>query len=305
MLATPSINRFFERITEFRQRIRLGRGAGGSTGVAALGKWALAALIVTGGTLWVSRTDPSHLFDKNGLARLALSMPLHASAAPHVPALRAGSSDDQIDSAVANVLDETKTVWTDVLKKQRGVAYTPPHLVFYDSFIKSACGRTYSAMGPIYCPVDDKIYLDPMFFVYMRARFGGGGDFAYAYILAHEIGHRVQDQIGILGKARVAQRSAFGALGNAISVRIELMADCYAGIWAGNAETKYHVIDPAEVEKLVATAKAIGDDSLQKAALGRIVSSETFTHGTSDQRAQWFATGLTSGKIDSCNTFAR
>ncbi|HEY1735954.1 MAG TPA: neutral zinc metallopeptidase [Methylovirgula sp.] len=283
MPATRSIkiNRLLERLTGFREKIGLARGPAASKLLARLGVCALAALIATGGVFWASR----------------------AWAPPHAPALLAGSSNDDIDKAVASVLDETKTVWTDVLKKQKGVAYTPPHLVFYDTYIKSACGRTYAGMGPIYCPVDDKIYLDPTFFIYMRARFGGGGDFAYAYILAHEIGHRVQDQIGILGKARVEQRSAFGALGNAISVRIELMADCYAGIWAANAETK-HVIDNADVEKLVATAKAIGDDSLQKAALGRIVA-DTFTHGTSDQRAHWFATGLKSGKIDACNTFAR
>jgi predicted metalloprotease len=138
----------------------------------------------------------------------------------------------------------------------------------------------------------------------MKRKLGGGGDFAYAYVIAHEVGHHIQDQLGILGKAEAAEQRASKAQANAISVRIELMADCLAGVWAANADEKYHVLQPGDVEKAINTAKAIGDDRLEQAAGQRVVP-DSFTHGTSAQRVQWLNTGLHSGQIDSCSTFAR
>ncbi|MGB6655997.1 MAG: neutral zinc metallopeptidase, partial [Methylovirgula sp.] len=175
----------------------------------------------------------------------------------------------------------------------------------YSGQTYSGCGGAQAAMGPFYCPLDQKIYLDTSFFEDMKNHYGGGGDFADAYVIAHEVGHHIQDQLGILGKVEAAeQRAATSAERNALSVRIELMADCLAGVWAANAQSKYHNFDQADVEKAVATAQAIGDDRLEQAAQGYVVP-DSFTHGTAAQRVQWLNTGLRSGRIDSCNTFAQ
>jgi hypothetical protein len=204
---------------------------------------------------------------------------------------------------VKKILGQTEDVWSQVLPAQKGVAYVPPKLVLYSGSFRSGCGQAQSAMGPFYCPNDKKVYLDMSFFNDMRTKYGGGGDFAYAYVIAHEIGHHVQDQLGILDKADEAKQNASHTQANAISVRIELMADCLAGVWAANADQKWHVLDPGDIEKAEATAAAIGDDRLQTAARGYAVP-DSFTHGSSALRQQWLTTGLKSGQIDSCNTFA-
>jgi len=160
-------------------------------------------------------------------------------------------------------------------------------------------------MGPFYCPNDQKVYLDTAFFQDMKQRLGGGGDFAYAYVIAHEIGHHIQNLLGILPKVQAAQaRASSKGQANALSVRVELMADCLAGVWAANADRKYRILQPGDIEKAVATAQAIGDDRLQKSAQGYAVP-DSFTHGTSAQRQQWLNRGLKSGEVDSCNTFAQ
>jgi predicted metalloprotease len=204
---------------------------------------------------------------------------------------------------VKKILGQTEDVWSQVLPAQKGVNYINPKLVLYTGSVASGCGRAQAAMGPFYCPNDKKVYLDMSFFNDMRSKYGGGGDFAYAYVIAHEIGHHVQDQLGILDKADEAKQNASRTQANAISVRIELMADCLAGVWAANADQKWHVLDPGDVEKAEATAAAIGDDRLQTAARGYAVP-DSFTHGSSALRQQWLTTGLKSGQIDSCNTFA-
>jgi predicted metalloprotease len=204
---------------------------------------------------------------------------------------------------VKKILGQTEDVWAEVLPAQKGIDYVKPKLVVYNGSIASGCGRAQAAMGPFYCPNDKKVYLDMSFFNDMRAKYGGGGDFAYAYVIAHEIGHHVQDQLGILDKADEAKQNGSRTQANAISVRIELMADCLAGVWAANADQKWHVLDPGDVEKAEATAAAIGDDRLQTAARGYAVP-DSFTHGSSALRQQWLTTGLKSGQVDSCNTFA-
>jgi uncharacterized protein len=211
--------------------------------------------------------------------------------------------NDQTLVFVKKILGETEDVWSQVLPAQKGVNYVAPKLVVYSGAIRSGCGQAQSAMGPFYCPNDKKVYLDMSFFNDMKSKYGGGGDFAYAYVIAHEIGHHVQDQLGILDKADEAKQSASRTQANAISVRIELMADCLAGVWAANADQKWHILDPGDVEKAEATAAAIGDDRLQTAARGYAVP-DSFTHGSSALRQQWLTTGLKSGQIDSCNTFA-
>ena len=211
---------------------------------------------------------------------------------------------DQMGDFVSAVLGETETVWGQVLPAQKGIDYVNPRLVLYSGVTRSGCGQAQSAMGPFYCPVDQKVYLDMAFFNDMKQRLGGGGDFAYAYVVAHEIGHHVQNLLGILGKAHQRQQDSDQQTANSISVRLELQADCFAGVWAANADQKYHLLEAGDVEKAMNTAAAIGDDRLQKASRGYAVP-DSFTHGSSAQRQQWFSTGLKSGKVDSCNTFAR
>ncbi len=275
-------------------------------GFIGTGQLALATIIVLGFVGWGLGVDPRALSGgtqfvesaRHGLQYSGWLVPQR----PSEP--RTGTPTEQIRQLVTTVLAETQEVWSDVLPKQKGVPYSPPHLVFYEGTTTSACGQTFTAIGPFYCPLDQKIYLDTSFFMTMKMSFGRRSDFAYTYLLAHEVGHHVQDELGILSKARAAQRSAFSVDRNAVSIRIELMADCLAGVWAANAQSKYHLLGQSEVERLIDTANAIGDDRLQKAAQGRIAAA-TFTHGTSAQRVYWFKAGLKSGQVDACDTFAR
>jgi predicted metalloprotease len=216
-----------------------------------------------------------------------------------------GRPTDQMGQFVAKILGENEEVWSQVLPAQKNIAFQPPRLVMFDGETQSGCGAAQSAMGPFYCPVDRKIYLDTSFFRDMKTRFGGGGDFAYAYVISHEMGHHIENQLGILPKVHQAQeRAGSQAEANALSVRIELMADCLAGVWAANGNAKRQFLEQGDVERAVATAQAIGDDRLQKASRG-VVVPDSFTHGSSAQRVQWLQRGLQSGQIDSCNTFSR
>ena len=159
-------------------------------------------------------------------------------------------------------------------------------------------------MGPFYCPADQKVYLDLSFFAELQQRFRAPGDFAQAYVIAHEVGHHVENQLGILARAQRAQQQGSKIDANRISVRIELMADCFAGVWAANADKKWQILKKGDIEKAINTAQAIGDDRLQQSARGYAVP-DSFTHGSSAQRVEWLQRGLQSGRIDSCNTFAR
>ena len=215
-----------------------------------------------------------------------------------------GTPKDQMGQFAAAILGETEDTWARVLPEQKNVQYEPVNLVLYSGATRSGCGGARSAMGPFYCPTDKKVYLDLSFFAQMKQKLGGGGDFAYAYVIAHEIGHHVQDQLGILGKVQAAEQRADPTTRNKLSVKIELMADCLAGVWAANANKKDNFIQPGDVEKAVNTAQAIGDDKLQEASQGRVVP-DSFTHGSAAQRTHWLQVGLQSGQVDSCNTFAR
>ncbi len=216
-----------------------------------------------------------------------------------------GAPNDQLGRFVSAVLAENEDVWSEILPAQKGVKFVPPKLVMFDGQTSSACGQAESAMGPFYCPSDRKIYLDTSFFNEMKSRFGGGGDFAYAYVISHEMGHHIENQLGILQKVQQAQQRAQSkAQANGLSVRVELMADCLAGVWASNADRKWQILEKGDIEKAIATAQAIGDDKLQQAS-GRRVVPDSFTHGSAAQRTQWLQKGLQSGQIDSCNTFAQ
>jgi uncharacterized protein len=214
-----------------------------------------------------------------------------------------GQPTDQLGKFVAKVMGENEEVWSQVLPAQKNIRFTPPTLVLFDGYTQSRCGAAQSQMGPFYCPLDQKIYLDTSFFRDMKQRFGGGGDFAYAYVISHEMGHHIQNQLGLLPRVHQAQeRASSQAEANALSVRMELMADCLAGVWAANGNAKRQFLEQGDVETAVATAQAIGDDRLQRAARG-VVMPDSFTHGSSAQRVKWLQAGLQSGQIDTCNTF--
>jgi predicted metalloprotease len=215
-----------------------------------------------------------------------------------------GAPDDRQGIFVAKVLGETEDVWSQVLPQQANVAYQKPILVLFSGATGSACGTARSAMGPFYCPNDRRVYLDTLFFQDMQRRMGGGGDFAYAYVIAHEVGHHVQNLLGILPKVQAMQSNARDdATANAISVRTELMADCFAGLWANRMNQRHANIDDSDVRQAINTAAAIGDDRLQRQSRGMAVP-DSFTHGSSAQRVRWLTIGLRGGSLKSCDTFA-
>ena len=206
------------------------------------------------------------------------------------------------------MLGDTEDRWTEIFSAA-GRTYHPPKLRLFRGSEPSACGMAQAAMGPFYCPLDKRIYLDTAFFSDLQNKFGGctsstACQFSEAYVIAHEVGHHVQDELGTLGKATSAQKVASSqAQANAIQVRIELQADCLAGIWANRAQQKHHFLDPGDVDQALQTASAIGDDRLQKESQGYVVP-DSFTHGTSEQRKRWFMNGFNSGDVSACNTFA-
>ncbi len=204
---------------------------------------------------------------------------------------------------VSVVLADTEEVWADVFDAQVSEAYRPPVLVLYSGVTQSPCGGASGATGPFYCPSDNRIYLDTAFFTTLEERLGAGGDFAAAYVVAHEVAHHVQDELGVLGQANRIRAQSTQEQSNAISVRIELQADCFSGIWARQAQVRFGSLDPGDLEEAVNAARRIGDDVLQERA-GQVPMPHTFTHGTSEQRARWFRTGYESGEIPACDTFS-
>ncbi len=212
-----------------------------------------------------------------------------------------GQAADQNGQFVSKILGSTEQVWGDIFQKNNR-SYQPPHLVLYSGQTTSACGQADSAVGPFYCPSDQKVYLDTDFFNQMQQKLGGGGDFARAYVIAHEVGHHVQNLLGISDKVDRAQRSARSeAAANKFSVGLELQADCFAGVW-GNRSKAQTNLSQQDVQTAINTATAIGDDALQKASRGYVVP-DSFTHGTSQQRVSWFMKGFQSGDPAQCDTF--
>ena len=204
-----------------------------------------------------------------------------------------------MDRFVARVLATTEDTWGTIFPQEVGQAYRPPKLVLFSGQVRSGCGAAEAAMGPFYCPADQKVYLDQSFFDELSRRFGAPGDFAAAYVIAHEVGHHVQTLLGVSEQVQAAQSRASKREGNAIQVRMELQADCLAGVWAKANATK---LEPGDVEEAMRAATAIGDDTLQRAAQG-VVVPESFTHGSSEQRTTWFMRGLKQGTIAACDTF--
>ncbi|SPF77858.1 KPN_02809 family neutral zinc metallopeptidase [Pseudoprimorskyibacter insulae] len=199
----------------------------------------------------------------------------------------------------AAVLGTTEVVWSQIFDEQLGRTYTAPTLVLFSQVTQSPCGGASGATGPFYCPADEKAYLDTDFFATMARQLGAGGDFAAAYVIAHEVAHHVQNELGILGQVNQYRQTASQTEANAITVRLELQADCLSGVWARSVDG---LLEPGDVDEAINAARQIGDDTLQKRA-GRVPQPHTFTHGTSEQRSRWFATGYKTGLVSECDTF--
>ncbi len=210
--------------------------------------------------------------------------------------------ENELAEFVSVVLADTEDSWHNIFK-QGGDQYQEPRLVLFSGEVQSACGFAQSAMGPFYCPGDQKIYIDLSFYNDMKTRFGAPGDFAQAYVVAHEVGHHVQNLLGISSKVHQAQRSMGTTEANRLSVRLELQADCLSGMWARHADRAKSVLESGDLDEALGAAAAIGDDRLQKQTQGRVVP-ESFTHGTSEQRVRWFQRGMNSDRIAQCDTFA-
>jgi len=268
-----------------------GRGlpiVGGGIGMAVL------ALVV-----YLMGGDPTVILNGGGQGQPA---PTNAGApansgAPGAPA------QDQMSQFVSVVLADTEDTWQSIFKQKFGRDYEDPKLVLFTGAVQSACGVAQSAMGPFYCPNDHAVYIDLAFYREMKERFGAPGDFAQAYVIAHEVGHHVQNLLGTSDKVQAAQQRSDKAGANALSVRLELQADCYAGVWGNHAQRARNILEPGDVDEALNAASAIGDDKLQKASRGYVVP-ESFTHGSSAQRQQWFRRGFESGNLEACDTFA-
>jgi predicted metalloprotease len=265
---------------EDRRGMRMGPVGGGGIG------FLLIVLVLS----WLTGTNPLTLL------QMADGGSTVTSPAPGPPA---GDRESEFVSVVLADLEDT---WSRVLPSA-GRQYQPPVLVLFNDTVQSACGSASSATGPFYCPGDAKVYLDLSFFRELDQRFGAPGDFAQAYVVAHEVGHHVQNLLGINERVSRAQRQADEAQANTLSVRLELQADCYAGVWGHHADQK-QMLEPGDVEEGLQAAAAIGDDRLQRQSSGRVVP-ESFTHGSSAQRAEWLRRGLASGRVQDCDTFSR
>ena len=280
------------------------RGSGGGGGFRCPGGGGgigIGGLIVVGLVSWALGVDPRLIL--SGLEGIQGGGPGYEQQSQPGQRRELSAEEQKQGDFVRAVLAQTEDVWTDLFK-QSGATYNKPRLTLFSGMTRSACGRAQSAMGPFYCPGDQRVYLDTEFFDELSRQFRAPGDFARAYVIAHEIGHHVQDELGILAKANSArERAGSQEAANAISVRIELQADCFAGVWAYWADRKHNVLEQGDVEGALKAASQIGDDTLQRRSGGEVVP-DSFTHGSSAQRVKWFRTGLQSGDPKQCNTFA-
>ena len=221
--------------------------------------------------------------------------------APAPAPVTGASTDPQVDFVRA-VLGETEDIWGAYFK-DRGKTYVPPKLVLFSGQVSSACGLASAASGPFYCPGDQRVYIDLGFFRQLAGEFGAPGDFARAYVIAHEVGHHVQNLLGISDSAERQEERANRVAANHVSIEVELQADCYAGVWANLANASHKILEPGDLESGLQAASSVGDDTLQKRMQGTVVP-DSFTHGTSAQRVRWFRSGFGSGSLDSCDTFS-
>ncbi len=283
---------------------RRGEGGGGigfpGGGAGGLGIGTIVILCIVG---WVTGINPAILIGGYQQATQGSGRQQEERADPQTQERRRAPPTDKSGKFAASILGNTEDVWNEILPNQTGKTYTPTTMVLYEGGTRSGCGSARAAMGPFYCPIDKKVYLDTSFFQEMGQKFGVKGEFAYAYVIAHEVGHHVQDVLGILGKVDSRKQSAGSEReANQLSVRVELMADCLAGVWAKNSNDRWNALDQSDIQEALNAASAIGDDKLQEKAQGYAVP-DSFTHGSSEQRMRWFLTGYKSGQTKSCDTF--
>lgn len=268
------------------------RGSGGGFGLSG-GKLGIGSIVIAVVASFFFGVSPMTVLNilgggSNGVA-------VQQGSAPAPPAT------DHLAKFVSVVLADTEDTWSELLRA-RGATYTRPKLDLFTGGITTACGTGESATGPFYCPADQKIYIDLSFYKVMQERFHASGEFAQAYVIAHEVGHHVQNLLGISDKVERARHNASATQANAMSVRLELQADCFAGVWAFHANRARSILEQGDVEAALNAASAIGDDALQRQSQGHVVP-DSFTHGTSAQRVRWFNRGIESGQVDACNTF--
>jgi predicted metalloprotease len=267
------------------------RGSGG--GMAIGGRsLSLGAVVVALLASYFFGIDPSVILGGNSPVSQA---PVDPRPAPRPP------ENDEMAVFVSRVLASTEDTWAQIFS-QASKQYSPPKLVLFTGSYPTACGMGQAAAGPFYCPDDRKVYIDLRFYQLMRDRFHASGDFAQAYVIAHEVGHHVQNLLGLMDQMQARRGSVSREEHNALSVRLELQADCFAGVWANRANRTKPILEPGDVQEAIAAATAIGDDTLQKQAQGHAVP-DSFTHGTSAQRVRWLRQGLESGDVNSCDTF--
>jgi predicted metalloprotease len=284
-----------------------GGGGGGMGGLPiGTGGLGIGGMVVLGLVGWALGIDPFLLI--NGANVVLGDRGGYEQRAPQQQdTRRSGPPSDEAGRFVARVLGSTEVQWKDIFSKE-GQTYRAPKLVMFSGQTRSACGAAQSAMGPFYCPNDREVYLDTAFFRELETRFRGCSgkacDFSKAYVIAHEVGHHVQNLLGILPKVQQAQRATNNrAESNRMQVMVELQADCFAGVWANHAEAQKQFLDPGDIDAALQTASAIGDDTLQRKSQGQVVP-DSFTHGSAEQRKRWFSTGFKEGTVKACNTFA-
>jgi uncharacterized protein len=270
-----------------------GSGLGGLLGGRSIGIGTIVVALVGG---WIFGINPLTI-----LSLLSGGAPPAQVQQQQSPAHRP-PADDRMGKFVATVLADTEDVWKDVFSKS-GATYKEPRLVLFRGATQTACGQGQAAMGPFYCPGDQKVYIDLGFYETLKNRLGAPGEFAQAYVIAHEVGHHVQNLMGISGKMEQMRSRVSKVEYNALSVRLELQADCFAGLWAQKAQTSRQILEQGDVEAAMNAAAKIGDDALQRSSGGAVVP-ESFTHGTSAQRQRWFDTGLKTGSVKACDTFS-
>jgi predicted metalloprotease len=266
-------------------------GFGRGARVGGIGGLGLVAVMLIGLFFGV---DP-------GLILNSLPVDPGFSEPPAMEERRAPPGEDQQAAFVSTVLAQTEDTW-DAIFAQSGQSYQPPQLVLFSGAVQSACGMAGSATGPFYCPADQKVYLDLSFFEELEQRFGAPGDFAQAYVIAHEVGHHIQTLLGVTSQVDRLRRQVGTGDANQLSVMMELQADCLAGVWARHTEAREQVLEQGDLEEGMRAASAVGDDRIQRRTQGYVVP-DAFTHGSSEQRMRWFRVGLESGDVDACDTF--
>ncbi len=286
-------NRESDNVEDRRDQGSAGGGGRGFLGGRSIGIGTIVVALIGG---WVLGINPLTLLGMLSGGDGGQMVQTQQAPAQRPPA------DDQMAKFVSVVLADTEDVWTKVFA-QRNARYVPPHLVLFRGSTPTACGSGQSAMGPFYCPGDQKVYIDLNFYQTLKNQLGAPGEFAQAYVIAHEVGHHVQNLLGITDKVDQMRGRASEREQNAVSVRVELQADCFAGVWARKSQDSKQWLERGDIESAMNAAEKIGDDALQKRSQGRVVP-DSFTHGSSAQRVRWFTQGMNSGDIQRCDTFA-